>query len=119
MTLRSKHCIQRRSALPVFLTRLRGRCPPNPALDAREGGRRGDSSALPRQRLTGLDVAFERREQTIQRIGARFRLGLALGQRFRNSRKADEPPTVSLPLERKAIAQHHFSPQSLLSAIQP
>jgi len=49
--------------------------------------------------LGGFHVAFERGDDAIDGIVARLFRGLALGQRFRNSRKAHEPPAILLPLQ--------------------
>src|SRR6266545_1570646 len=65
------------------------------------------SRALSRQRLSGLHVPFEGRDHAIERVGAGVLLGFALGQRFRNSRKAHKPPAVLLTLQFVSISESH------------
>src|SRR5260221_14230195 len=75
------------------------------------------SAAASWQRLAGLHVALECRDDAIDRVGGGFCLGFASVQRLRDSGKAHKPPAVLLPLQRISVSERHYpsSKSSVLS----
>src|SRR5208282_6071483 len=68
---------------------------------------RGTRRRRSRYRPASLHIAFERRDHTIDGIGAGFLFGFAFGQRLRNFREAHEPPAVLLGLQDVPIPNSH------------
>src|ERR1700726_3882346 len=66
------------------------------------------SGAFSRQRPAGFHVAFERRDNAIDGITPCLVLGFAFGERFRDSRKAHQPPAVALTLQFISISKCHY-----------
>src|ERR1700724_1683994 len=63
---------------------------------------------LSRQRSAGLHVTFERCDHAIDGIMPSLSLGFAFGKRFWDSRKAHQPPAVTLTLQFKSISKCHY-----------
>src|ERR1043166_7438040 len=63
--------------------------------------------ALSRQPPAGFHIAFERRDDAIDRVGARLLFAFAFGQCFGYPPEADEPPAVLLSLQFVTIPKGH------------
>ena len=63
--------------------------------------------ARSRQRSPSFHVTLEGRDHAIERIRPSLLFGLAFGQRFRNARKPDKPPTIVLSFQCVSISKRH------------